>query len=128
MMKRMVYTIVCMGSNVSKLVFNVFNDCQYTSSISFLFLIGISFAGKYLQMMAAFYTFKEDSEGIISSYEMFNKTFHDLNTVYREVYSVQCTVQCTVYCVQGGDQPGPGHRGQCPGVLQRAGAEDAGRG
>ena len=47
-------------------------------------------------MMAAFYTFKEDSEGIISSYEMFNKTFHDLNTVYREVYSVQCTVQCTV--------------------------------
>ena len=48
-------------------------------------------------MMAAFYTFKEDSEGIISSYEMFNKTFHDLNTVYREVYSVQCTVP--VYCV-----------------------------
>ena len=77
-------------------------------------------------MMAAFYTFKEDSEGIISSYEMFNKTFHDLNTVYREVYSVQCTVQCTVYCVQGGDQPGPDHRGQCPGVLQEAGEEDAG--
>ena len=48
-------------------------------------------------MMAAFYTFKEDSEGIISSYEMFNKTFHDLNTVYREVYSVQYSVQCTVY-------------------------------
>ena len=46
-------------------------------------MIGISFAGKYLQMMAAFYTFKEDSDGIISSYEMFNKTFNDLNTVYR---------------------------------------------
>ena len=38
-------------------------------------------------MMAAFYTFREDSEGVISSYEMFNKTFHDLNTVYREVTS-----------------------------------------
>ena len=36
------------------------------------------------------------------------------------------SVQCTVYCVQGGDQPGPGHRGQCPGVLQEAGEEDAG--
>ena len=38
------------------------------------------------------------------------------------------TVQCTVYGVQGGHQPGPGHRGQCPGVLQAAGEEDAGGG
>ena len=48
--------------------------------------------------MAAFYTFKEDSEGIISSYEMFNKTFHDLNTVYREVYSVQYSTVYSVLC------------------------------
>ena len=45
-------------------------------------------SGKYLQMMTAYFIFKEDSESLAHCYEKFNKTYSDLCGAFKEAKSL----------------------------------------